>query len=192
MWQPGWEGNLGENGHMDMYGWVPLLFTWNRHNIVCRWDLPQYTAKKKFNKIRQQKILQKTAVRLFMGSADYSSVAKVLHLIKETLRSQKNLHVCSKITEETSFTHTAQSTPLNGCFWVTGLWGGSNVTGNYGRQVITPGETPYWHVSSVSKACGQINRSVSSEPRWAASNVPFLKVLLILVCPSAKLLSPST
>ena len=28
MWQPGWEGSLGENGYMYMYGWVPLLFTW--------------------------------------------------------------------------------------------------------------------------------------------------------------------
>ena len=27
MWQLGWEGSLGENGYMYMYGWVPLLFT---------------------------------------------------------------------------------------------------------------------------------------------------------------------
>ena len=33
MCQPGWEGILEENGHMCMYGWVPLLFTWNYHNI---------------------------------------------------------------------------------------------------------------------------------------------------------------
>ena len=26
--QPGWEGSLGENGYMCMYGWVPSLF-WN-------------------------------------------------------------------------------------------------------------------------------------------------------------------
>ena len=25
---------LGENGYMHMYGWVPLLFTWNYHSIV--------------------------------------------------------------------------------------------------------------------------------------------------------------
>ena len=25
MWQPGWEGSLGENGYIYMYGWVPLL-----------------------------------------------------------------------------------------------------------------------------------------------------------------------
>jgi len=25
--QPGWEGSLGENGYMYMYGWVALLFT---------------------------------------------------------------------------------------------------------------------------------------------------------------------
>ena len=34
MWQPGWEGNLEENGCMYMYGWVPSLFTWNYHDIV--------------------------------------------------------------------------------------------------------------------------------------------------------------
>ena len=31
---PGWEGNLEENGYMYMYGWVPLLSTWNHHTIV--------------------------------------------------------------------------------------------------------------------------------------------------------------
>ena len=33
-WQPGWEGSLGEHGYMYMYGWVPLLSTWNHQNIV--------------------------------------------------------------------------------------------------------------------------------------------------------------
>ena len=32
MWQPGWEGSLGENGYMDMYGWVPALSTY--HSIT--------------------------------------------------------------------------------------------------------------------------------------------------------------
>ena len=32
MWQPGWEGSLGENRYM--YGWVLLLATWNYHDIV--------------------------------------------------------------------------------------------------------------------------------------------------------------
>ena len=36
MWQPGWEGSLGENGYMYMYGWVPSLSTWNYDNIVTR------------------------------------------------------------------------------------------------------------------------------------------------------------
>ena len=36
MWQPGWEGSLGENGYMCMYGWVPSLSTWNYDNIVNR------------------------------------------------------------------------------------------------------------------------------------------------------------
>ena len=34
MWQPGWEGSLGENGYLYMYGWIPLLSTWNYHSIV--------------------------------------------------------------------------------------------------------------------------------------------------------------
>ena len=34
MWQPGWEGSLGENEYMCMYGWVPQLLTWNYHSIV--------------------------------------------------------------------------------------------------------------------------------------------------------------
>ena len=29
-----WEGSFGENGYMYMYTWVPLLSTWNYHNIV--------------------------------------------------------------------------------------------------------------------------------------------------------------
>ena len=34
MWQPGWEGGLGENGYMYMYGCIPSLFIWNYHNTV--------------------------------------------------------------------------------------------------------------------------------------------------------------
>ena len=34
MWQPAWEGAWEENGYMYMYGWVPLLSTWNYYNIV--------------------------------------------------------------------------------------------------------------------------------------------------------------
>ena len=36
MWQPGREVSFGENGYVYVYGWVPLLFTWNYHNIVNR------------------------------------------------------------------------------------------------------------------------------------------------------------
>ena len=28
------EGEFGENGYMHMYGWVPLLSTWNYCNIA--------------------------------------------------------------------------------------------------------------------------------------------------------------
>ena len=30
-----WERSLGGNGYMYVYDWVPLLFIWNCHNIVC-------------------------------------------------------------------------------------------------------------------------------------------------------------
>ena len=33
--QPGRQGSLGENGDTCMYGWVPALFAWNYHSIVC-------------------------------------------------------------------------------------------------------------------------------------------------------------
>ena len=34
-------GELEENGHLCMYGWVPSLFTWNYHNIVCLLAIPR-------------------------------------------------------------------------------------------------------------------------------------------------------
>ena len=34
MWRPGWEESLGENGYMYMYGYIPLLSTWNNHIII--------------------------------------------------------------------------------------------------------------------------------------------------------------
>ena len=33
MWQPGWEGSLGENGYMYMHGWVSSLFTGNYDSV---------------------------------------------------------------------------------------------------------------------------------------------------------------
>ena len=36
MCQAGWKGGWGENGSMYVYGWVPLLFTSNYHNVVHR------------------------------------------------------------------------------------------------------------------------------------------------------------
>ena len=35
IWQSGWEGSLGQKGYMYKCGWVPSLFTWNHHSIVC-------------------------------------------------------------------------------------------------------------------------------------------------------------
>ena len=42
---PGWGGSLRESGYMYMYGWVPLLSTWNYHNIVT-WLYPSTKLKK--------------------------------------------------------------------------------------------------------------------------------------------------
>ena len=34
MWQPGWEGSLGENGCRYMYCWALSLFPWKYHDVV--------------------------------------------------------------------------------------------------------------------------------------------------------------
>ena len=39
-------GELGENGYMYMYGWIPLLLTWNYYNIVCKSAIAQCFANK--------------------------------------------------------------------------------------------------------------------------------------------------
>ena len=46
--EPGWEGSLGEKGHVCMDGWAPLLSIWNYHNTVD-WLYPntKYTFQKK-------------------------------------------------------------------------------------------------------------------------------------------------
>ena len=43
-WMEG-ENGLGQNGYMYMYGWAPLLFTWNYHNTV---NWLQFIQNKKF------------------------------------------------------------------------------------------------------------------------------------------------
>ena len=44
MCQTGWDGDLGENGYMYMYGWVFSLSTWNYHNVV-NWLYPNTKQK---------------------------------------------------------------------------------------------------------------------------------------------------
>ena len=54
MCQPGWEGCLGKNGNMYMYGRVPSLYTWSYHNIV-NWLYPiQNVFSVKKNKIKEK------------------------------------------------------------------------------------------------------------------------------------------
>ena len=57
VWQPGWEGSLGENGYTCMYGWVPLLFTCNYHNIVNQ--LYPIQKKKELKKIKEHLVYSK-------------------------------------------------------------------------------------------------------------------------------------
>ena len=51
MWQPGWEGSLGENGYVFRYHWEPLAV---RLKISQHWWLISYPSRqnKKFEKIR--------------------------------------------------------------------------------------------------------------------------------------------
>ena len=50
-WQPGWEGSLGKNGYLYMYGWVHLQSTWNYHNTVnCLHSNTKLIKKKKERK----------------------------------------------------------------------------------------------------------------------------------------------
>ena len=43
---PAWmQASLEENGYMYMRGWVPSLFIWNYHDIVCELAIPQYKTK---------------------------------------------------------------------------------------------------------------------------------------------------
>ena len=44
-----WRGVCGENEYMYVYGWVPLLSTWNYHNIV-NWLYPNTKLKSLKNK----------------------------------------------------------------------------------------------------------------------------------------------
>ena len=42
VWQPGWEGSLGENGFMHVCGWDPLLPSWNHDHVgdpICTQSL---------------------------------------------------------------------------------------------------------------------------------------------------------
>ena len=56
MCEPGWEGHLGENGYMHMYGWVPPLCTWNYHSIVNQ----LYPNTEKQTKVKNESPVTKT------------------------------------------------------------------------------------------------------------------------------------
>ena len=42
MWQPGWEGSLGEKGYMYTYGRSSSLFPCNCHGVICQMAIPQH------------------------------------------------------------------------------------------------------------------------------------------------------
>ena len=51
--QKGYAWDLGENGYMFMYGWIPSMFTWNYHSIVHQLN-PNVKQKVKKKKIPEQ------------------------------------------------------------------------------------------------------------------------------------------
>ena len=52
MWQPGWEGSLGENGCRYMYCWALSLFPWKYHDVVkCLYFNTKENLKKKEKKV---------------------------------------------------------------------------------------------------------------------------------------------
>ena len=63
MRQPEWERRLGENGYIYMYGWVPLLSTWNYHNIVNQL-YPNIKLKVKKKTQNNKKILKEKHVKI--------------------------------------------------------------------------------------------------------------------------------
>ena len=56
LWHSGWEVSFRENGYRYMYGWVPLLFSWNYHNIV-NWLYPNKKKIKSFLNDKKEKII---------------------------------------------------------------------------------------------------------------------------------------
>ena len=56
--QPGWEGSLGGNGYMYIYGWLPLLSTRTYHNIINQ----LHCSTKNINKKRKKWILDFSSI----------------------------------------------------------------------------------------------------------------------------------
>ena len=77
MWQTGWEGSLGENGYMYMYGCIPLLFTWDFHSTVTPFQSKKFffffqkSKTPKYNPRRSQSAFSRTlspmCVRSFLS-----------------------------------------------------------------------------------------------------------------------------
>ena len=92
MWQPGWEGSLRENGYMYlyMYGWVPLLSTWNYHNIVSGYMPIQNTM---FNFVFLKKPLENVGLVVcsFLSEIDWwepESIGSLLNQVDSRLRKR--------------------------------------------------------------------------------------------------------
>ena len=73
MWQPGWEGSLGENGYTYMYGWVPLLSIWNYYNIVNQlYSNIKWKVKNKQTKTsRQAEFPEMVSCKLILTSSSH-------------------------------------------------------------------------------------------------------------------------
>ena len=71
MRQPGWEGSLGEKGYMYIHGWVPLLSTWNYHNIA-NWL---------YSNMKEVFFFLKNKLKLNEGPTDKEKIYSKLHII---------------------------------------------------------------------------------------------------------------
>ena len=94
MWQPGWEGGLGENGYMYVYSWVPLLYPWNYHSIANQlWKVKVKAAQScptlcdpvdyTVHGILQVRILEWVAFPFSRGSSQSRDRTQVFHIAGE-------------------------------------------------------------------------------------------------------------
>ena len=112
-----WCGSLdgrrvwGENGHMYMYGWIPLLFTWNYHNIVNQ-QYPQYKIK-----------FSKKGIGYLKGLSFKSGSNKRIHLQRRRPRFDPGLGRSPGERNDNPLQYSCSEKPMVwGAWWATVHW----------------------------------------------------------------------